>query len=106
MLKKIDDDSSDISVSLWFYTEHYLSSNPSSIPASSIYRIAWKMNRSTKPGSPWTPAIYFSTLPNGWLPENNLDLFTQFIFYVKASWLKLCQELETYLSNRVSCSSR
>ncbi|UKZ74918.1 hypothetical protein TrVFT333_002588 [Trichoderma virens FT-333] len=98
--KTASDMQSDISVSLWLSIENYLTSSSSTSSAANTYRIAWKMIRSTKPGSPWTSTVYFSTLPNGWMPENEMDLFKQFIFYVKGNWLRLCQHFETHLSKR------
>ncbi|PTB39227.1 hypothetical protein M441DRAFT_70368 [Trichoderma asperellum CBS 433.97] len=98
--KGSDNNVSDISLCVWFSVDDYLSGYDTVISAANVYRIAWKMNRSTKPGSPWVSTVYFSTLPNGWMPENDLDLFQQFIFCVKETWLKLCQQLEIRLSSR------
>jgi hypothetical protein len=86
--------------------EHFTSSELQSNSTANTYRIAWRIGEPIEPGNPWTPTIYFSTLPNGWMPKNDLDLFDQFIFCVKESWLRLCQQIEKYLSNRVSCGSR
>jgi hypothetical protein len=96
--KRVDNSFSDISVSLSIFMEHFTSSELQSNSTANTYRIAWRIGEPIEPGNPWTPTIYFSTLPNGWMPKNDLDLFDQFIFCVKESWLRLCQQIKKYLS--------
>ncbi|KAM3076143.1 hypothetical protein ACMFMG_006342 [Clarireedia jacksonii] len=104
----------DISVSLWFPVKQQLSQKHFSILVKqqlsqkhfsilndSKYRIAWKIvpSTNTKQG-PWTPVVYFSTLPYGWIPRDGIDFFQQFILCMKEKWLELCQQAEEHLSNR------
>lgn len=107
--KRTHANSSDISVSLSISMEHFAASKPHNASAPTTYRtykIAWRVYQPTKPNNPWIPTVYFSTLPNGWIPENDLDLFKQFITCVKEDWLEQCKQIETYLYNRVSYNSR
>ncbi|PQE15320.1 ankyrin repeat-containing protein [Rutstroemia sp. NJR-2017a BVV2] len=91
----------DISISLWFPVEQQPSQKHFSIPNGSKHRIGWKIVRSTntKQGQ-WTPIVYFSTLPYGWIPRDGIDFFQQFILYMKGKWLELCQQAEEHLSKR------
>ncbi|KAL7792023.1 ankyrin repeat-containing domain protein [Trichoderma ceciliae] len=98
--KKDGDDLLDVSVSLLISFGHYVFPTTSSALDTSIYRIAWKIKRPTNPSSSWVPVVYFSTLPNGWMPANELDLFKQLISLVKEKWMALCEQFEKYLSSR------
>lgn len=44
---------------------------------------------------------HFSMLPNGWIPDNGLDFFTQLVVYLTEKWLNVCKEGEEHLSERV-----
>lgn len=100
--KKIDGNILDVAMSLWLSFEDFLSPNTSATPDVGIYRIAWKLKPPTNPSNAWAPMVYFSTLPNGWMPENELDLLKQFIFLVRKDWISFCAQFEKYLSDRVS----
>ncbi|KAL5085099.1 hypothetical protein Trisim1_010887 [Trichoderma cf. simile WF8] len=60
----------------------------------------WRMIQPKTPGGPWTPIVYFSTLPYGWIPDDDLDLFRQFIDHLKTPWLSFCKNFEAHLSER------
>lgn len=48
---------------------------------------------------------YFSVLPYGWIPDDGVDFFTQFIFHLKGRWLKLYNLSEEHLAMYVSCAT-
>jgi len=90
----------DISVSLWFPTERVSSPKHFGIRDGGKCRIAWKMIPSAS-SRRWKPIAYFSTLPYGWIPCDEVDLFKQFIACIKERWSRLCQQAEEHLSERV-----
>jgi hypothetical protein len=101
--RKVDSREIDISVSLWFPTEQISSPKHFSIRDGGKCRIAWKMIRSADlKSNRRKPIVYFSTLPYGWIPSDEIDLFKQFIVCIKGRWLMLCQQAEEHLSERVS----
>jgi hypothetical protein len=96
----------DVSVSLWFPVEQDPSQKHFSLPDASKCRIAWKIIRPTDPSNdPWRPIVYFSMLPNGWIPHDGIDFFKQFMVYLKERWLELCQQAEGHLTKSVSYGS-
>ncbi|KAJ2986733.1 hypothetical protein NUW58_g4888 [Xylaria curta] len=89
----------DVSVSLWFPYEQHPSSKHFSMPEGVKCRIAWKIIRPTDPNNePWRPIAYFSMLPNGWIPNDGLDFFKQFLFHLCGIWLELCQQADKHLT--------
>lgn len=90
----------DISVSLWFPTERISSPKHFGIRDGGKYRIAWKMIPSAS-SRRWKPVAYFSTLPYGWIPCDEVGLFKQFIVCIKERWSRICQQAEEHLSERV-----
>jgi ankyrin repeat protein len=104
--RKTDSRDIDISVSLWFPKEEISSPKYFSIRDGGKCRIAWKMIRSADLRSTRRkPVVYFSTLPYGWIPSDEMDLFKQFIVCIKGRWLRLCQHAEGHLSERVRYNS-
>ncbi|KAI1126704.1 ankyrin repeat-containing domain protein [Nemania abortiva] len=88
-----------VSVSLWFPVELHLSQGGLNSPSWSKSRIAWKIMRPTNPRKgPWRPTVYFSMLPYGWIPDDGIDFFKQFIAYLKEIWLELCRQAEKDLN--------
>ena len=65
--------------------------------------IAWTLSLPTKQvdGPHWKTRAYLSMLPYGWIPEDGLDFFQQFVDNLKQKWLKLCDLAEEHLSKRV-----
>ena len=65
--------------------------------------IAWTLTPPTKQkdGPHWKTRDHFSMLPYGWIPEDGVDFFRQFIDNLKRRWLKLCDLAEEHLSKRV-----
>lgn len=90
----------DVSISLWLPLEEFRSQKESRPRRSIKYSIAWKIVR-TKDDT-WRPQIYFSTLPCVRAPLNGIDLFQQFIVYLKEEWSDLCKIAELHLLDRVS----
>ncbi|KAH7220436.1 uncharacterized protein BKA55DRAFT_697488 [Fusarium redolens] len=41
---------------------------------------------------------YFSMLQDGWIPEDGIELFQQFLVHLTARWSELCSQFEDYLS--------
>jgi hypothetical protein len=76
------------------------------MPDGGKFRIAWKIIRPTYPkNDPWWPIVYFSMLPYGWIPNDGIDFFKQFMLHLEERWLKLCQQAEEHLTKSVSCFS-
>jgi hypothetical protein len=67
-------------------------------------RITWTISRLTKPnGERYSKAIdHYSTLPYGWVPDNGIDFFNDFILRLEEKWIKLCDLGENHLTNCVS----
>ncbi|KAF2188018.1 hypothetical protein K469DRAFT_567803, partial [Zopfia rhizophila CBS 207.26] len=63
--------------------------------------ITWTMVSSANPNkeSSWRSTDHFSMLPYGWIPEDGVDFFTQFILHLKDRWLKLCNLAEEHLTD-------
>ncbi|KAF2968612.1 hypothetical protein GQX73_g4996 [Xylaria multiplex] len=91
----------DIIVSLWFPVELQLGQHNSNPLDRSKWSIAWRIIRSTNPNilPPRSP-VYFSMLPYGWIPNDGVDFFKQFIEHLRGLWLDLCQRAEKDLSQR------
>ncbi|KAF2181531.1 hypothetical protein K469DRAFT_589019 [Zopfia rhizophila CBS 207.26] len=53
-----------------------------------------------KDGPRWKSIDHFSMLPYGWIPDDSIDFFTQFIRNLKRRWLKLCDLAEEHISKR------
>jgi hypothetical protein len=45
---------------------------------------------------------YFSMLQDGWIPDDGIELFQQFLAHLTARWSELCSQFEDYLSRLVS----
>jgi hypothetical protein len=45
---------------------------------------------------------HFSMLSNGWIPEDGLDFFAQFLDNLRERWLKVCNLAEQHLTDCVS----
>jgi hypothetical protein len=41
-------------------------------------------------------------MPFGWIPDDGVDFFKQFILYLKERWLRLCDLAKDHLAARVS----
>lgn len=68
------------------------------------HAITWTMTYQSgeKTNSMWKSVKYFSTLPNGWIPENHVVFFTQFMSSLGEKWLHVCNQADDHLSQRVS----
>jgi hypothetical protein len=93
------------SVAAWFPARQGLESQKQfKMPNWGESRITWTMMPPANPSSrsTWKSRDHFSTLPYGWIPDDGVDFFTQFILCLKERWLKLCDLAEKHLSDRVS----
>lgn len=45
---------------------------------------------------------YYSMLQDGWIPDDGIELFQQFLVHLTRRWLDLCDQFEHYLSGLVS----
>jgi hypothetical protein len=52
----------------------------------------------------WKSIDHFSMLPYGWIPDDGVDFFGQFIRNLGGRWLSLCDSADEHLSRRVSKS--
>lgn len=53
-------------------------------------------------GRYWKPIDHFSTLPYGWIPDNEVEFFTQFMQFLQERWLELGRLAEEHLYAHVS----
>jgi ankyrin repeat protein len=67
-------------------------------------RIAWTMMTYSNPNGDrcWKSINHFSMMPYGWIPDDGLDFFKQFLLYLKERWSNLCDLAEDHLTIRVS----
>jgi hypothetical protein len=67
-------------------------------------RIAWTMMTYSNPNGDryWKSINHFSMMPYGWIPDDGLDFFKQFLLYLKERWSNLCDLAEDHLTVRVS----
>ena len=73
----------------------------------SLLMIRWTVTKKANPGpatgssrtgKTWQSLTHFSTLSNGWIPDDGVDFFKQFLDHLRAKWLQICQEAEELLS--------
>jgi hypothetical protein len=50
----------------------------------------------------WKTTDHFSMLPHGWIPEDGVDFFHQFLLHLKDSWQGLCDRAHERLFKLVS----
>lgn len=60
-------------------------------------RIAW-----SNPISATVPSLYLSTLPYGWTPDTEFELFEQFICKMEEAWAYTCRQAKSQLAEIVS----
>jgi hypothetical protein len=93
----------NFSVSLWFPAEQDLSQRHLNMPDCDKCRIAWTIIPPTnRNDESWKSIDHFSTLPYGWIANDSVDFFMQFILYLKERWLKICHRAEEHLTDCVS----
>ncbi|KAL7935803.1 hypothetical protein V8C35DRAFT_262360 [Trichoderma chlorosporum] len=90
----------DTSFSFRLSVSQYINDQSSSFGDFKASRIAWRAIRPIRPGSPWPSIVYFSTLPYGWIPDDGMHFFEQFVTHINAQWLELCRQFGEYLSNK------
>jgi hypothetical protein len=73
------------------------------MPEWGEFRIAWTIIPPASANNmPWKSIDHYSMLPYGWIPNDGIDFFIQFILYLKERWLKLCDLGEKHLNESVS----
>lgn len=50
----------------------------------------------------WKSLDHFSMMPFGWIPDDGVEFFKQFIPYLEERWLRLCDLAKDHLAARVS----
>ncbi|KAK3295306.1 ankyrin repeat-containing domain protein [Chaetomium fimeti] len=53
---------------------------------------------SSRTGESWKSVSHFSTLPNGWIPDDGVDFFKQLLGELQAMWLRTCGQGEKVLT--------
>ncbi|KAL7903818.1 ankyrin repeat-containing domain protein [Trichoderma velutinum] len=96
----LNNDAWDIWISLQLSINSYTYEQPPRTYDTKVTRVMWRVIRldPNNPESPWIPVVYFSTLPYGWIPDNELHLFRQFSDHLKTQWLDFCNRFENHLS--------
>ncbi|KZL71446.1 ankyrin repeat protein [Colletotrichum tofieldiae] len=101
--EQIDDSDARISVAVWAPSEDVLEDRIClDFSDWAEYGIAWTMTAPKKHNnsSRWKTRDHFSMLPNGWIPDDGIDFFYQFIAELTIRWSKLCNSAEGHLSMR------
>ncbi|KAL6693023.1 ankyrin repeat-containing domain protein [Trichoderma pleuroticola] len=98
--RTVDSNICDIFISLRLSFDRYLCDQSPCADDNKISRVMWRIIQPKTLGSRWTPIVYLSTLPYGWIPDDDLHLFRQFSYHLKEQWLKLCHQFEDHLSRR------
>lgn len=67
-------------------------------------QITWTMSpcANRQDGRRWASIDHFNMLPNGWIPDDNVESFVQFMSNVCSKWRILCDRADVHLSERVS----
>lgn len=75
------------------------------IPNHKTVMIKWivikQRDRDSRTGESWKSVSHFSTLPNGWIPDDGVDFFKQFLGELQAMWLRNCGRGEKVLVESV-----
>ncbi len=50
----------------------------------------------------WKSINHFSMLPHGWMPDDGVDFFKQFVLCLKDAWFTECNLAEEDLTTQVS----
>lgn len=69
-------------------------------------RIAWKRRAQKSSDDDFLKqVVYFSTLPQCWIPKDEFDFLELFLHHVEEKWLNLCREAKDHLAALVSTST-
>jgi len=102
----------NFTVALYFPSLSQLLTRPTTVGTGdgNILMIRWTVIKiansgpdtgSNRTGKSWQSATYFSTLPNGCIPDDGVDFFKQFLDHLRTRWLQICQQGEELLSDSV-----
>jgi hypothetical protein len=88
-------------VKAWFSTEQGIGTK---IVKDWECYIGWTvLQRKNKDGKQcWKTVDHFSMLPHGWIPENGVDFFHNFLLHLKDTWQGLCDRAHECLFDLVS----
>ncbi|RYP04797.1 hypothetical protein DL764_004213 [Monosporascus ibericus] len=53
----------------------------------------------SRTGESWKSVNHFSTLPNGLIPDDGVDFFTQFLDQLRTRWIRSCEDGEELLAD-------
>lgn len=102
MTKTVNGNVLDVSISLRLSINSYLYGQLLGAAGDNkVTRIIWRSMRPTNLSNPWNTVVYISTLPNGWIPQDGVDMFHQFLVHLQSQWLELCHKLDNNLAKRV-----
>lgn len=66
--------------------------------------MAWTIIAPSNPRTrPWQSVDHYSMLPNGWIPDDGIDMFQQIILYLQERWISVCDAADEHLKRSVSC---
>jgi hypothetical protein len=66
-------------------------------------RIAWTIIPPSNPKiRPWQSVDHYSTLPNGWIPDDGIDFFEQITLHLEERWISVCDAADEHLKKSVS----
>ncbi|KAL6814892.1 hypothetical protein J3E69DRAFT_346257 [Trichoderma sp. SZMC 28015] len=88
----------DVSISLLLCLDESIIGQPSSLNDIRVNNISWRATLPRNPGSMSPSMIYFSTLPFGWIPDDAMDFFQQFMTHIEAQWSEVCSTFGESLS--------
>jgi hypothetical protein len=61
-----------------------------------IVMIAWVVTKqpytSSRRTQGWKSVTFFSSLPNGWIPDDGVDFFGQLLDHLRTKWVESCEE--------------
>jgi hypothetical protein len=100
--RKKHNDSTDIySVKAWFFAKQDIDYK---IVEDWECSIGWTISqrKSTDGRQCWKTVDHFSMLPHGWIPDNGVDFFRQFLLHLEDNWQSLCNRAHEHLSELVS----
>jgi hypothetical protein len=90
-------------VAVWFPARQDPDQKHGNMPRWVKRAIAWTMIPPKNPsGGPSKSINHLSTLPDGWIPDDGVDFFKQFILCLKDRWFTECNLAEGDQAKRVS----
>jgi hypothetical protein len=89
-------------ISLQFPSTESHNSTHFGFPGLSNLTVGWKALVSTKGSAPVQPTVCLSSLQYIWIPEDEIDLFVQFLESIRERWIEICNLVGERLVKSVS----